>query len=403
VSAAFIIGNANTSKIVKQFLVQLKIKFELTNPIITIDQDLVEGGSLDKLQWNFLLCEFHVVKTQNKKLRTVKQPGTVYTYIKRIQRSKSPKELAIEVRRFQIFCNEEDMNDFYTYFAENWLCQLWALGWIDAFRNNAPREGLGNTNNFSEASIRSMQMHLGYMRGGIGWLVKQLILNTIPKMANKVEFQGTKGWKKTKKSRSLLAVERRYEEARQIVPEAIKEITEITYEITGSNSETYLIRLDENSCTCLYYLRTGKYCKHVMRALLEKSNGDWDSKKNLFHLDFRLEIYNDRIKAYEEYKKELSNLKDTPKAELPKGRFEGTLNWSYEPDAFMDLDIAENIEDETVETESTDQPTNSPKKRGGSLNLLNKPNFLGSAKPGRQKKAKTPRISSLSASTNFML
>ena len=54
-----------------------------------------------------------------------------------------------------------------------------------------------------------------------------------------------------------------------------------------------------------------------MRALLEKSNGDWDSKKNLFHLDFRLEIYNDRIKAYEEYKKELSNLKDTPKAELP--------------------------------------------------------------------------------------
>ncbi len=56
-----------------------------------------------------------------------------------------------------------------------------------------------------------------------------------------------------------------------------------------------------------------------MRALLEKSNGDWGCKKNLFHLDFRLETYNERIKAYEEYKKELTYLKDTPKAELPKG------------------------------------------------------------------------------------
>ncbi len=67
------------------------------------------------------------------------------------------------------------------------------------------------------------------------------------------------------------------------------------------------------------------------------------------------------------------------------------------PDAFMDLDIAaDDFEDENMETTSeANQPTNSPKKRRGSLNLLNKPNFLGSAKPGRQKITKILPISSL--------
>ncbi len=106
--------------------------------------------------------------------------------------------------------------DFYGYFNETWLCQLWALGWIDAFRSNAPREGLGNTNNYSEASIRTLQIHISYVHGGIGWLLNKLISNTIPKMANNLEFAGVKGWTKIKKSRSLAAVERRYDEARQI-------------------------------------------------------------------------------------------------------------------------------------------------------------------------------------------
>jgi hypothetical protein len=142
-----------------------------------------------------------------------------------------------------------------------------------------------------------------------------------------------------------------------------------------------------------------------MRALLEKTNGDWDYKKNLFHVDFRLETLKDRIKDYEEYKKELSILKDTPKEELPRGRFEGgTLNWSYEGDNFIDLDILGNHEEENVEiTEEDDQPSNSPKKKRGTVNLRNKPNFLGSVKPGRHKIAKTPSVSSLSKSTSYHL
>ncbi len=56
---------------------------------------------------------------------------------------------------------------------------MWAVAWIDAFRGALPREGLKNTNNYSEAAIRSVQMHLEDKRGGIAWLIKKLVDSSI--------------------------------------------------------------------------------------------------------------------------------------------------------------------------------------------------------------------------------
>jgi hypothetical protein len=82
----------------------------------------------------------------------------VFVLLKRIQRARTKEALDIAKNNFIAMKEDRTAGEFVTYVEETFL----TTDWIEAFcdiRRQAGNSGLWNTNNGSEATIRTIQRH----------------------------------------------------------------------------------------------------------------------------------------------------------------------------------------------------------------------------------------------------
>lgn len=73
---------------------------------------------------------------------------------KKIQRSKTEGDLERNIENLRAHCDEQNLEKFRTWFEKVYLCDDWLQTWIDLYRPS--REGLFNTNNFTEALLKQL-------------------------------------------------------------------------------------------------------------------------------------------------------------------------------------------------------------------------------------------------------
>lgn len=68
-----------------------------------------------------------------------------------VQRSKTKEDLEHNIETLRKYCVEEKLENFLTWFENEWLSDDWLDTWVDV--NRQSREGLFNTNDFTEALL----------------------------------------------------------------------------------------------------------------------------------------------------------------------------------------------------------------------------------------------------------
>lgn len=166
-----------------------------------------------------------------------------------IQRSYDLDAYENKLEEFLQFCRTQNKLDFFDYFSSNWLCDLWAISWLDMDRPGC-RDGIHNTNNCCESFFKTL---LRSFLGGVGSrkpsdLLKIIQSNVFVYYDNIIkqmnQYAGKPAVKITKKSHF-------------VVQEKESNIYIVTHP-----QYSCIVDLNTKQCSCSMYHCAGK-CKHI--------------------------------------------------------------------------------------------------------------------------------------------
>ena len=159
------------------------------NPIFSIDKDEAEANGITLAGHRFVLCEFHVAKTLNRRFSMLPQVEVrkrAYTLFKNCQRSTTIEQLHNNIRNFTAFLgihNERLLN----YFEKEWFNEKWLKSLTDVDRPF--RYGLWNTTSIVESQFRStLQVHFNQKGGySLHEVIRRLTDNIMMEVNSKIQ------------------------------------------------------------------------------------------------------------------------------------------------------------------------------------------------------------------------
>lgn len=174
------------------------------------------------------------------------------------------------IKIFKDYCRKHQLEKVLKVFEDVWFSDEWIIGWVDLFRGRLSREGLQNTNNYSESGIRILEQEINTKnsyRSGLQHLFSSIVLNSIPRAESIVGSSPIV--RNTKAEKTVL---KRLERAKAL-PEDPVLIVDDKYEVLSSSGDyTYSCNLADDSCTCFFYFIQGKICKHFLKRLSRETN-----------------------------------------------------------------------------------------------------------------------------------
>jgi len=149
------------------------------------------------------------------------------------------------------------------YFETTWFCPRWAASWMDMDRPGW-REGLWNTNNIVEAQFGKLGRFCNH-KTSCSPSTTTYLLRSILQHYDILLDQHAQGLKHLPPSRSKLRLGVRVAAAHRILEEGKVDIT-----LSPCRNlywvGRYTVKISTWACSCLFFFKCGKMCKHAIAA-----------------------------------------------------------------------------------------------------------------------------------------
>jgi len=163
---------------------------------------------------------------------------------KQVQRSPTIQKLKDNIHFFEEYCKEKQLDKVLEVFRTSWEADDWIVGFVDVFRGGLAREGIQNTNNYSESAIRVVEDEVhsfNNRRAGIENLVVRLAMVSLPRSEKIITSSSVVRYTKAEK-----AVLKRFDSAKLV---SIENTSDDTYNTFCPQIKLLSIRLEPNHIT----------------------------------------------------------------------------------------------------------------------------------------------------------
>ena len=240
-------------------------------PFVMIDHSEPELAACMEHGLQPLMCDFHATKAISRNLPPLDSAveQLIWAGIKNVQRSVHASQASKHIKEFNSLCLRMQVPEtFITYMEKNWWTPRWLNTYIDQYRKT--RNGLENTNNFTEAILKSIGKT--YLDGrnslGVAEFINRIVDVVFPNEIIKISHKKA-GRIQKKKSKQDYTDEEISNKAKKIIE---NQLIFSVYPDSGiwkcQNKEKIpnYVNLDTKSCTCQFHKWYGKMCKHLVAA-----------------------------------------------------------------------------------------------------------------------------------------
>lgn len=188
--------------------------------------------------------------------------------LKRLQRARTSKDWDDALAKLK----RTGGPGFFAYFTANWLGDDWRSGWSDLLRVLRRDVGLENTNNATESIFKMLSYtYLNRKKAASpDSLVLTIVLGLFVHF--KMKFDQFKAGARRTITTSKKRMQHTKANGEATLHKHLESIVEVVPQLFAIGS--YHVNTDLGTCSCPYYIYTGKQCKHIVAIALLQGLAD---------------------------------------------------------------------------------------------------------------------------------
>jgi hypothetical protein len=278
---AFFLTSSGDAQAIHKFILALKeliakLMGKDWNPTFMMDKDTTERKAIQDLGLKIALCKWHNNRTLKGAIARFPQEyrAELQKLVEAIVDSATQEIFKMNCEQLKSYCLHPDrkakVEAFWHYINDNWLCPQWKDTFASFARHGTG--GLWETNNYSEALFRvTLSTFFGRRKcKNISTFLFVMWDRLMPYYIKRLA-DGERGIIPYDSSNDSLAALRKRRsdgfdifEAKNIFPTELPHLLLIR---STDGTQDYYVNMIDKICTCLYFLRNQKACKHIFGGM----------------------------------------------------------------------------------------------------------------------------------------